>query len=91
MANSLDSAIADGTVSQYAAFGGLSKEDIRNLYRVKHFGLDVLVRLRGKNGDARKVLSVEEFVYWQDNKTTLVAQETEFTWLEVRDVSGVAR
>jgi hypothetical protein len=70
-AHSLTIAVADGTVT--AAYCGLSPADVHSLAD-SHPTLEVLVRLRSADADARTVMQVRDLAAWSTSAIKLIVQ-----------------
>jgi hypothetical protein len=96
MTHSLSAAVADGTITEEAAFCGLSIEDIHKLSRrftqplSYHTRAHILVRFRGGNGDARKVMTVEDLARWMGASGAVFVEGLAFHIDDIRDVTAVA-
>jgi hypothetical protein len=86
MTHSLTAAVADGTVTESAAFCGLRPTDIAKLSR-RHGNLSLLVRLRSRYADGRTLLPVSEFVLWTNGEMNI---GDGWTPEHIRDVTAAA-
>lgn len=86
MGHSLTAAVSDGTISEEAAFCGLSPASVIALQR-NHPGAQVLVRFRGRQGDGRKVMFASDLV---DNGSQFICDGNSFGYCDIRDVMAVA-
>jgi hypothetical protein len=85
--HSLAHAVDDGTVTEEAAFCGLTPADVDSL--VTRFpGATVLVRFRSRSADGRAVLIVRDFALWSRSEQPLSADGREWSPSEIRDVSA---
>ena len=87
--HTLANAVADGTITDYAAFCGLMPDDIDRL-AMKYADARILVRLRTKRGDASTVMSVGEFIRWRERDDTIIANLRLWNYSDIRDVFPVA-
>jgi hypothetical protein len=88
-AHSLTIAVADGTVT--AAYCGLSPADVHSLAD-SHPTLEVLVRLRSADADARTVMQVRDLAAWSTSAIKLIVQGQGRAWCasNIRDVTAAA-
>lgn len=89
MTHSLDKAVADGTITEQAAFCGISKEDLEKLVRAKYWNDTVLVRFRHAHGDGRKVMTINELWSMSHLSRSVHIDDTNFGYYDIRDISAV--
>lgn len=88
--HSLSEAVADGVVTEKAAFCGLSKEDVQSL-AISHPKAKVLVRFRSPHGDNRKVMSADGVVAFGKNaENAYIIDGITYRYSDIRDIMAVA-
>jgi hypothetical protein len=88
-AHSLTIAVADETVTAEAAYCGLSPADVHSLAD-RHPTLEVLVRLRSADADARTVMQVRDLAAWSTSAIKLIVQGRAWCASDIRDVAAKA-
>ena len=87
--HSLTPAVADGTLTDEAAFCGLSTKDVERLSE-QHSEAFVAVRLRTAHADGRAVLTIADLARWMRDDDALVADGQRWKHQDIRDVFPIS-
>lgn len=85
--HSLSAAVADGTITEEAAFCGLSPDDVQALARSAHRDARVLVRLRSRDAEGRMIMSVAAVAEWQPGQSLIADRMWDYG--DIRDITAV--
>jgi hypothetical protein len=89
LTHSLAPAVADGTLTEEAAFCGLNPEDIDHLME-RHPELSLLVRLRSDHADGRFVFTVRDLHAWTKQGVPRLIDDVLWYTDDIRDVLALA-
>lgn len=87
--HTLSHAVIDGTLSESAAYCGISAENIEKLLEAYNEAL-VVVRLRSSSADGRAVLSINDVARWIRERDFLVADGRRWHYDDIRDIFPIA-